>query len=683
MDIIFSNKHLPAITKKILKLMMLGPRTVLLLLSLTFMGGLVSANEKVFSNQQLSEMRRQFVMADSALNKGRLSQYRQLANKLTDYPLYPYLKYAELQKNIRHAKTTEIQHFIKTYEQTPLAKKLHYSWLKNLARQKRWPQLIDYYQNTSDTQLHCAYARALYSTSQTERADHVVEDLWLTGKSLPKQCDYAISRWEKAGKLTSSLLWKRIHLAMRAGNTRLAKYLAKKLDKKENFLMPLWFKVRRNPEFLPKAHHRFGDEKPEILRWIVADGLTRLARKQPQLAFDLWQEYKQQYTFSPQEKARIKGRLSRYLGKENSEENRKLLAKLDIKQASKKFNHQQIFAAVAEHEWQQALDSIEQLPRDTQHESRWLYWRGRSLEALGRLEEARSTYLLNTDSRNYYSFLASDRAGNSYRLAHRPLNFEAQELSGLNRIPAFVRARELFILERQVDARREWQWAVKDMSKAELLKAASQANEWGWYDRAIMTVALARYWDDLELRFPTPHQKLIVSQAKYRNINPAWAFAVIRQESAFTADAKSHAGAMGLMQLMPRTARQVARNLSIRMRGKNDLLDVNTNIRLGIGYLKKVKDKFDGHNVLATAAYNAGGYRVKQWLPEEPQAADLWIETVPFDETQDYLKRVLTYTAIYEQRLGMITVPISKRMPPVQDNKTLSKNSPAAKSQGS
>ena len=269
-------------------------------------------------------------------------------------------------------------------------------------------------------------------------------------------------------------------------------------------------------------------------------------------------------------------------------------------------------------------------------------------------------------------------------MAHRPLDFEQEELSSLNNIPAFVRARELFVLERTTDARREWQWAVKDMSKAELLKAASLANQWGWYDRAIMTVALARYWDDLELRFPLAHQKLVVSQAKRRNINPAWAFAVIRQESAFSPDARSHAGAMGLMQLMPRTARQVARNLKIRMRSKSDLLNVKTNIRLGVGYLKKVYDRFDGHKVLATAAYNAGGHRVKQWLPEESQDADLWIETVPFSETQDYLKRVLTYTAIYEQRLGMMTVPISQRMTPIQlNNKTLSKSAVKNGSQGS
>ncbi|MEJ2143090.1 MAG: transglycosylase SLT domain-containing protein [Gammaproteobacteria bacterium] len=657
-------------------------QTLLVIFILVFSGTLSAAIKKPLSTEELSEMRRLFVMANSALERGQISRYRHLAKKLENYPLYPYLIYEELRRNLKKARTADIQAFLTTYEDTPLARKLHYRWLKTLARQKRVNELIEYYQTTSDKSLHCAYARALYSTGHSERAHNIVEGLWLTGNSLPRNCDLAIRTWEKAGKLTQELLWKRIHLAMRSGKTRLAKYLAKKLDKKEKYLMPLWLKVRRSPSFVAKAHHRFGDEKPAIMRWIVADGLSRLARKQPQLAYDLWQEYKTQYTFSPQQKARIKRNLIRYLSKENLVENQKLLAKLALNQHGKKFSEQQIFSAITDHEWQLALNSIEQLPKNQQHEPRWLYWRGRSLEALGRLEEARSTYLLNSDDRNYYSFLASDRAGSNYHLAHRPLSFEQEELSSLNKIPAFVRARELFVLERQTKARSEWQWAVKDMSKAELLKAASLANQWGWYDRAILTLALARYWDDLELRFPLAHRKLVVSQARRREINPAWAFAVIRQESAFTPDARSHAGAMGLMQLMPSTARQVARNLKMRFRGKRDLLDVKTNISLGVSYLKKVQDRFDGHEVLATAAYNAGGHRVKQWLPEDPQDADIWIEMVPFDETRGYLKRVLTYTAIYEQRLGMSTVPISQRMPPVQLNKTLTSNSAPKISQG-
>ena len=230
------------------------------------------------------------------------------------------------------------------------------------------------------------------------------------------------------------------------------------------------------------------------------------------------------------------------------------------------------------------------------------------------------------------------------------------------------------------DARREWNHLLPRLNEDQLLRAAKLAEEWGWHDRVIMTLARARYWDDLEMRFPLAHQQTVLNQARDQQIDPAWAFAVIRQESAFIHDARSHAGALGLMQLLPRTARSVARSLRMPMHGKWDILDVDNNITLGVRYLRKVKDRFDGHPVLATAAYNAGGSNVRRWLPEgQVQPADLWIESVPFGETRKYLQRVLTYTVIYQQRLGRQPAPMLERMPPVSTNPdvTLSKTAPA------
>jgi soluble lytic murein transglycosylase len=262
--------------------------------------------------------------------------------------------------------------------------------------------------------------------------------------------------------------------------------------------------------------------------------------------------------------------------------------------------------------------------------------------------------------------LAADRIGDRYQLTHRPINISTAELVKLQHIPAIARAGELYQLKRIVEARREWHFAIQQMDKKQLLMAAQLANQWGWHDRSIITLALAQYWDDLELRFPLAHKKYIEEQANHEGINPAWAFAVIRQESAFTSDARSSAGALGLMQLMPRTARQVARSLSIKRPNHRDLLKSNINIKLGVRYLRKLKERFNGNSVLATAAYNAGGWRVKGWLPkDEAQSADLWIENVPFTETQGYLKRVLTYTIIYEQRLGLEGKPLLERMMPI------------------
>ena len=198
-----------------------------------------------------------------------------------------------------------------------------------------------------------------------------------------------------------------------------------------------------------------------------------------------------------------------------------------------------------------------------------------------------------------------------------------------------------------------------------MLMAAQLAHDWSWHDRAIMTLMQADYWDDLEKRFPLAHRDLVQTNAKLHGVEAAWTFAIIRQESAFTEDAKSHAGAMGLMQLMPATAKQVAHNLQVRFH-RNDLLDASTNVMLGVSFLRRMLDQFKGNKVLATAAYNAGGHRVTKWLPKEGSIpADLWVELVPFNETRDYCKRVLTYTVIYEQRLGQRPVPLIERMVPI------------------
>jgi soluble lytic murein transglycosylase len=200
----------------------------------------------------------------------------------------------------------------------------------------------------------------------------------------------------------------------------------------------------------------------------------------------------------------------------------------------------------------------------------------------------------------------------------------------------------------------------------DLKAAAKLASRSGWHDRAIFTLAQTGYWDDLELRFPVQHAELVAENAGRHGIDKAWIFAVMRQESAFMDNARSHAGALGLMQVMPATARHVARNLLKRKPpARREILQPDTNIALGSAYLSEVKSKLGDSAVLATAAYNAGPHRVARWLPQRTLPADIWIELVPFEETRTYLRRVLTYTVIYEKRLGLTPTRLAQRLHPV------------------
>lgn len=623
---------------------------------------------------QLKVQRKLFLKAEAALKLGRFTEYRKIEHRLNDYPLYPYLRFIELQRNISKSSTQKIQQFLQTYHNTPLANKLYYRWINSLARRGKSNTLIQYFRPTQNTRLLCNYANALHKTGKQGMAFSLMGELWLTGSSLPKGCDPILKKWSKAGYMTSSRLWARIHLVMNKGKRRLATYIGKALPKEERFWLSLWKKVQRNPEYVLKSHQHFKDQHSPIMHWILVDGMTRLSRSKPLIAAKYWKENRDKYNFNAEEKERIERRLSLSLARAATPLSRDTLKELKLESRDVRVITPHILSAIGDKDWENALEWLNNLKSNERHSERWSYWRARALEEMGRLDEARSLYLQITDNRSYYSFLAADRIGDRYQLTHRPLNTPAAELLKLQHIPAVARAGELYQLKRIVDARREWHFAIQHMDKPQLLIAAQLANKWGWHDRSIITLALAQHWDDLELRFPLAHKTYIEKQAKHEDINPAWAFAVIRQESAFTTDARSSAGALGLMQLMPRTAREVARSLRIKRPRQRDLLKSNINIKLGVRYLRKLQERFNGNSVLATAAYNAGGWRVKSWMPKDvPQSADLWIENVPFTETRKYLKRVLTYTIIYEQRLGLESKSLLKRMMPISRSTKKSK----------
>ena len=614
----------------------------------------------------LTQQRYQFEEAEQALDRGKLHDYRQLKQQLRDYPLYPYLEYAELKRNLRTASPQDIETFIHRYRDSPLASRLQHRWLRTLAQQERWPLLVNNFTATEDHDLLCSYAIALHKVGVPQRAFAITKDLWLTGRSLPQRCDYPIEAWKQAGYLTNELLWQRIRLAMQSGQVRLARYLANDLPENERYWVNIWSKVRRDPGYLMKVNNHFAQERPEVLGWITVYGLQRLARKDPIEAASAWQTLRQQHTFNLDDQERIERRLALALLKSTSDDASHWLHTLNLNLLDDKVVSLHFFSAMQDQDWESAQEWLERLSLAQQHTPQWRYWRGRLLEAKGQLEEARSIYLLNGEERSYYSFLAADRAGHRYQFAHSPITYRISELTDVESVAGIQRARELYALKRTVEARREWNFAIEQMPQAQLLKAAKLADSWGWHDRAIATLAQAKYWDDLELRFPLAHQEEVLQQAARQQINPAWAFAIIRQESAFTADARSHAGALGLMQLIPSTARDMARSLRLRTPRGHDLLQIDTNIKLGVGYLKKVQDRYQGHPVLATAAYNAGPSNVARWLPSNGSvAADIWIETVPFNETRDYLKRVLTYTVIYEQRLGHQPKSLLERMTPI------------------
>lgn len=608
--------------------------------------------------------RESFKAAARALAAGDPARGRRLAEGLRDYPLYPYLRYAELRRQLGQLSWREVEAFSKHFDDAPLADRLRHAWLRKAAARGDDAALVAHYRPLGDTDLHCRYGVALLSEGRREAAWHEAERLWKHGRSQPRSCDPLFDAWRQAGQLTQDLVWARIYLAMDAGQPRLAHYLGRFLKPAERRWLKRWEKLRRHPEQV--VHARWLSAKHPAVPHIAADAIARLSNSDPVAATEEWLKLEERHPEQEGERRAMGRRLAMELVRTDTEESRGWLGRLANSLQDDAVAEWAAFGAMLAADWQGALKLIGSISADQLATPRWEYWRGRALESLQRYEAAGALYARAARDRSFYGFLAADRLGAPYRFSAESLDFEPWEMAGVEQLPGLQRARELFYLDRLADARREWHYAVADLSPRQLKIAAALAHEWGWYDRVIFALGQARAWDDLKLRFPLAHQELVEEHAEREQISPAWAFAVIRQESAFTPDIRSHAGAIGLMQLMPATARHVARNLNLHLPSRHDLTEPPTNIQLGVAYLNEVKGEFGGHPVLSTAAYNAGVSRVRDWLREDRAVpADLWIETLPYAETRKYLRRVLTYTVIYERRLGLTGRSLQDYMPPV------------------
>lgn len=614
------------------------------------------------------EQRSRFLQAESALRQHDMHRFRELRDELRDYPLHPYLEFADLSRRLAAAQPSEIESFLTRYAETPLTWQMRRTWLKLLARRGRWDKFLDVYRDSegsSDATMRCQWLRALINDNQADKALPEVQALWLVGYSQAPACDPVFKAWRLGGYLTRDLVWQRIELAVRHGRPSLASYLARYLDAEERPLAAQWLRVRKDPSQVLRVARATGD--PEVVESILVYGIERMARRDPAKAAATWERLRTRFAFSGASVAGVHRRIGLAFAFAHEPQALYWLNSVPRSEMDDRAREWRILSSMYHGEWRQALEQLltvdgndgTALPTS----QRWRYWTARTLESLGWHDDADAIYGELAGERSYYGFLAADRIGRDYQLNHRALEYSDHELRLLAAQSGAMRARELFSLGRTVEARREWRVFTRGMNDDELARAAKLAHQWGWHGRAIMTVAHTPHLDDLEMRFPLAYHDRVLRQAKAQRLDPAWVYAIVRQESAFIADARSPAGALGLMQIMPRTGRTIGRSLDKPLKNRRQLLDADVSLEYGSTYLRMLLDQLEENPVLAAAAYNAGPHRVARWRRAERNTpADLWIETVPFRETREYLRRVTAYTTIYQQRLGQERVRISTRL---------------------
>ncbi len=612
------------------------------------------------AEEDLATQRDIFNRAEHALKKGDVQTYKRLAEKIPTYPLFPYLLYEEMKVKIKSTKPTtvklsQIDEFKKEYPDFPFHYSLRTQWLNQMASTKNWPAYVKGYLPSDNAELACQYYYGQYQVTKDANYLDKAKPLWLVGFSQPDACNGLFNAWQKAGKLTPALAFKRYRLALEGKNFDLAKHLTKHLSKADQITANAWLKMVKTPTIITQQsfHDSLKNTPNKTKLIILSQGIKLFAKANAERALSWWNAHGHEYPFTDEQKKQIQREIGIYLSHQKSSVALDWLTEIPEEAHDAVSREWRVRNAIANHDWSCALKWIDKLSKEQQEDNAWQYWRARALERLNRKTEADVIYEALAPTRTYYGFLASLHLQKPLSLQHQAPAIPPNVTNDVHNSPGIRRFKELMIIGKISPARIEWFAAVDKMNEQERLAAAKFAEEMNLHDIAIFTMAKCEFRDDVWLRFPLAHQQEIVSNATKHNIDPAWVFAIARQESAFFTDAVSPAGARGLMQLMPSTAKILAKKYDVHFDGDNLLHTPLVNVQLGTVYLKNLKQRMHNNTILATASYNAGPLNIQRWLPSEKTLeADIWIETIPYKETREYVKNVLTFTSIYRQRLG-------------------------------
>ncbi len=594
----------------------------------------------------IEQQRKTFLQWEKKIKKGESPLTFSRQDSLFDYPLYPYLQYQWLKKNLNNNK--QVKDFLKYYKDTRYAGLLKYQWQLYLAKNKNWPEFIEQYKKSRNTKLQCHFYWAKYQSGAKADALIAAKKLWVVGKSQPKECDPLFKKLLASKYLTADMLWQRMDAAMIKGKLAVARYVSKLMSKKDQRIAKRWLQVHANPQLIVKTS--FLDKKQPQSGLIFAHGIDRLARKNLAKAIKIWDARKQDFKINEATLARIDQRLAMSLAYRRNDQAYSRLSQLTRPDETAK--EWRVRTALRAQNWSGVKESIAALNKEDKEKEKWRYWLARASENTEKPKVASFIYSRLAEERSYYGYLSAEKLNKQYQLADKPIEVLPARLKRFKNKKDFRVVAELIAVGKKREAVRQWWYAVSKLSKKEILLAAKYAQELDWKQVAIFTLAKAKYWDDVAVRFPMAYKAQVQQNAEKQQLNPAIIFGLIRRESAFNKNARSPVGARGLMQIMPKTGQQIARELKEKWKSSNELLNPITNLKYGSYYYKQLLKKFDGHYALAAAAYNAGPHRVNRWLPQDHTlAADIWIETIPFKETRAYVSAVLTYALIYQKQL--------------------------------
>jgi soluble lytic murein transglycosylase len=603
-----------------------------------------------------------FMAAREAYRSGDRSKLELYARRLRGHVLEPYVAYWQIRGRLEIASNAEIQSFLDTYKDTMVGERLRVDWLKQLARSQQWDLFETEAQRITlpveDLDLTCL---GLQAKSRVRPADALQEMrvLWFVPKDLPDSCSPLLSQLIATQHLSQEDIWTRIRLSLEAGQVTMARKVAEALPAAQQPDVRVLTSVSVNPgSYLDKPGL---DVKSRASRETLMFAVYRLARSAPQQAAAHWTRLEGR--FSEEERAYVWGQVAHFGAMRHDPAALGWFAKAadlsDVQLAWK------VRAALRARNWGEVLASTSAMTPKEREQGSWRYWQARALKETGRQDEAAGILRPLSHEYSFYGQLALEELGEQVIIPPSVFKPTAEEVRGMAESGGIRRALALYRLGIRVEGTREWLYSIRGYSDRQLITAAEVARRNEIYDRAISTADRTEVMHDFSLRYLAPYRNVLKAHAAQLNLDEAWVHGLIRQESRFIADAKSHVGASGLMQLMPATAKWVAGKLGLKNWRWSDITEVDTNVSLGTYYLRHVLDTLDGQAVLASAAYNAGPGRARAWRTDSALEGAIYAETIPFNETRDYVKKVMSNATYYahaftqqlqtlKQRLGVV-----------------------------
>jgi soluble lytic murein transglycosylase len=597
--------------------------------------------------------------AHAAFTAGDPDKLARHAAALKGHTLEPWTEYWRLRLRIEDARAEDIQRYLAQHAGTYLGDLLRGDWLRELGRRGEWlafeRALAPLAQD--DLEIRCYAWSARLARADGEAALEA-RAAWREPRELPEGCLALTEGLLKTGALGEDSIWQRVRLLLANGQVSAARralgYLPAKEQPDERLLTQAAVASQKLVAQPPK------NLEPRGTREVMLFALSRLARSDARAAASALEGALGE-RLPAEERELAWARVAIGAAMDHLPEALEWYARAGKTPLTDEQLAWKARAALRAGQWQTVRDAIEPMSLLARQDPAWIYWYGRALAAQGDGERARAYFQRIAGRPFYYSVLATEELG-AQASVPRPFHVATEEeVDAARGHPELARALELYRLGLRPEATKEWMFAVRGMNDRQLLAAAELARRAAVYDRAIGTAIRTEQAHDYRLRYLAPFREVFSTYAGAFDLEEAWVLGVVRQESRFVADARSGAGAAGLMQLLPHTARWVAQKTGYRGYNAKRVADVETNIALGSRYLKFVLDG-TGHPVLALAAYNAGPTRARRWMPPQPMEAAVFVESIPYGETRDYVRSVMANAVHYALVLEGRSTTLKARM---------------------